>query len=54
MEKIRKEVHLPLVVIKDLKVVAAHTDKSVKKYMEDLILGEVRAQMVRINKNKLP
>jgi len=54
MDKIRKEVHLPLPVVKDLKVVAAHADKSVKKYMEDLILGEVKVQMARINKNKLP
>jgi hypothetical protein len=54
MEKIRKEIHLPTQILKDLKIVAAQADKSAKKYMEDLILGEVRVQIVRINKNKLP
>jgi hypothetical protein len=54
MEKIRKEIHLPELMLKDLKIVAAHADKSVKKYMEDIILSEVKLQMVKINKNKLP
>jgi hypothetical protein len=54
MEKIRKEIHLPSQVIKDLKAVAAEADKSVKKYMEDLIQLDVKMQMVKINNSKLP
>jgi hypothetical protein len=50
MEKIRKEIHLPLQIVKDLKIVAAQADKSAKKYIEDLILNDVRLQMMRINK----
>jgi len=54
MEKTRKEIHLPNEILRDLKIVAAHADKSVKKYIEDVILGEVKLQIVKINKNKLP
>jgi hypothetical protein len=50
MEKVRKEVHLPSQIIRDLKMVADQADKSAKKYMEDLVLQEVRLQMLRINK----
>jgi hypothetical protein len=50
MEKIRKEIHLPSLIVKDLKIVAAYADKSVKKYMEDLVLHEIKSQMVKINK----
>jgi len=50
MEKVRKEIHLPSEIIRDLKIVAAYSDKSVKKYMEDLILFAVKSQIVKITK----
>ena len=50
MEKIRKEIHLPLEMVHELKIAAAHSDKSVKKYMEDLIMNEVKTQMAKINR----
>lgn len=53
MEKIRKEIHLPSQVIKDLKIVAAHADTSAKKYMEDLVLRDVKIQIVKINNRLL-
>jgi len=51
MEKIRKEIHLPQQIIRDLKIVAAHSDKSVKKYMEDVVVQDVQSQMTKINKH---
>ena len=53
MEKIRKEIHLPSEVVHELKIVAAHTDKSVKKFMEDLIVYEVKTRMEKINRKVL-
>jgi hypothetical protein len=50
MDKVRKEVHLPLQIAHDLKIVAASADKSVKKYIEDLVLYEVKTQIVKINR----
>ena len=50
MEKIRKEIHLPSQIIRDLKIVAAHADKSVKKYMEDLIIHDIKSQIIKIGK----
>lgn len=50
MEKVRKELHLPSQIAKDLKIAAALSDKSVKKYMEDVILYEVKTQMAKINR----
>ena len=50
MEKVRKEIHLPLQLLRDLKIVAAHADKSVKKYMEDLVMRDVQLQITKINK----
>ncbi|HTH55503.1 MAG TPA: hypothetical protein VL728_05615 [Cyclobacteriaceae bacterium] len=50
MEKIRKEIHLPPQIVKDLKIVAAHADKSVKKYMEDLVVHDVKLQMIKTEK----
>lgn len=50
MEKIRKEIHLPSQLLPDLKLVAAHVDKSAKKYIEDLILNDVKIQMMKIKK----
>lgn len=54
MEKIRKEIHLPSHMIKDLRIIAAQSDKSPKKYIEDLIVREVQMQIIKINNNKLP
>lgn len=50
MEKIRKEIHLPMQIIRDLKIVAVHADKSVKKYMEDLIVHDVKSQIAKVHK----
>jgi hypothetical protein len=50
MEKIRKEIHLPAQIMRDLKIVAAYADKSVKKYMEDVVLHDILSQVKKINK----
>jgi len=50
MEKIRKEIHLPLEIALELRIVAAHRDKSVKRFMEDLIVYEVKTQIAKINR----
>ena len=50
MEKIRKEIHLPSDIIRDLKIIAANADKSVKKYMEDLVAQDVQVQIRKISK----
>jgi hypothetical protein len=54
MEKFRKEIHLPKQILKDLKLVAAHADKSVKKYMEDIILNDIKLRIEKISKNGSP
>jgi len=50
MEKIRKEIHLPSEIIKDLKIIAANADKSVKRYLEDLVVQDVQAQTKKIGR----
>jgi hypothetical protein len=50
-EKFRKEIHLPKEILKDLKIVAAYADKSVKKYMEDLIIQDVRVKASKFSRN---
>jgi hypothetical protein len=50
-DRIRKEIQLPKDILKDLKIVAAYSDKSVKKYMEDLIIQDVKAKSLRLAKN---
>ena len=50
MEKIRKEIHLPLEMALELKIVAAHRDKSAKRFMEDLIVSEVKMQIAKLNR----
>jgi hypothetical protein len=50
-EKFRKEIHLPKEILKDLKIVAAYADKSVKKYMEELIIQDVKTKAIRLSKN---
>lgn len=50
MDKIRKEIHLPSEMLRELKIVAAHADKSVKKYIEDLVVHDVRFQIRKINR----
>ncbi len=52
MEKIRKEIHLPSEMVLELKIVAVNIDKSVKRFMEDLIVYEVKMQIAKI-KGKL-
>jgi hypothetical protein len=49
-EKFRKEIHLPKEILKDLKIVAAYADKSVKKYMEELIIEDVRVKATKLSK----
>ena len=46
----RKEINLPEQVIKDLKIVAAFADMSPKKYMEELIMNDVRSKILKIKK----
>jgi hypothetical protein len=47
---LRKQIDLPKETIKDLKIVAAYSDKSVKKYMEDLIINDVKDRIKKIKK----
>ncbi|MBI1767604.1 MAG: hypothetical protein HYR67_04425 [Bacteroidetes bacterium] len=49
-EKLRKEIHLPKDILKDLKIVAAYADKSVKKYMEDLVIQDVKGKAPKLLK----
>jgi hypothetical protein len=49
-DKFRKEIHLPKDILKELKIVAAYTDKSVKKYMEDLIIQDVKMKTAKLLK----
>ncbi len=46
-EKIRKQIDLDKEVIRELKILAAHADKDVKNYLQDLVV-----QHVRDSKNK--
>jgi hypothetical protein len=48
MAKTRKEIHLPTQIIHDLKIVSAYSDKSVKKFMEDVIVQVVQLQIKKI------
>jgi hypothetical protein len=41
-EKIRKQIDLEKEVIKELKILAAHADKDVKNYLQDLVIQHVR------------
>jgi hypothetical protein len=41
-DKIRKQIDLDREVIKELKILAAHADKDVKNYLQDLIVRHVR------------
>ena len=50
-DKFRKEIHLPKEILKDLKIVAAYADKSVKKYMEDLVIQDVKGKAHKLQKN---
>lgn len=52
-EKFRKEIHLPKDILKDLKIVAAYADKSVKKYMEELIIQDVRVKATKLSKSNV-
>jgi hypothetical protein len=52
-EKFRKEIHLPKEILKDLKIVAAYADKSVKKYMEELIIQDVKTKAPKLSKTTL-
>lgn len=52
-EKFRKEIHLPKEILKDLKIVAAYADKSVKKYMEELIIQDVRVKATKLSKSNV-
>jgi hypothetical protein len=46
----RKEINLPNELLKDLKTVAFHADKTVKKYMEDVVIQKIKEDMKRIKK----
>jgi hypothetical protein len=41
-EKIRKQIDLEKEIIKELKILAAHADKDVKNYLQDLVIQHVR------------
>lgn len=41
-EMIRKQIDLDKETVKELKVLAAHADKAVKSYMQDLIVQHVK------------
>jgi hypothetical protein len=41
-DKIRKQIDLDREIIKDLKILAAHADKDVKNYLQDLVIQHVR------------
>ena len=44
----RKEIIIPDILIKDLKKVAFHHDKSVKKYMEDVVINDIKEKTKKI------
>ena len=46
----RKQVDIQDDLLKDLKIVAAHADKSVKKWLEDLIANAIREQAKKLKK----
>jgi hypothetical protein len=46
----RKEIVLPNELLKDLKTVAFHADKSVKKYMEDAVIQKIKEDIKRVKK----
>jgi hypothetical protein len=48
VDKVRKEIHLPQQTIRDLRIVAALFDKSPKKYLEDLVIENVKSQIIKI------
>ncbi len=52
-ERIRKEIHLPKELSRDLKIIAAMFDKSVKKYMEDLIILDLVFKSKNLIKGKV-
>jgi hypothetical protein len=41
----RKEIIIPDILIKDLKKVAFHHDKSVKKYMEEVVISDIKEKI---------
>jgi hypothetical protein len=41
-EKIRKQIDLDREIIKELKILAAHADKDVKNYLQDLVIQHVK------------
>ena len=44
----RKEVIIPDALIKDLKKLAFHADKTVKKYMEDVIISDIKEKTKKL------
>jgi len=41
---VRKQIDIPKNIIKDLKLIALNADKSVKRYIEDLILNDIKSK----------
>jgi hypothetical protein len=41
-DTIRKQIDLEKEIIKELKILAAHADKDVKNYLQDLVIQHVR------------
>jgi hypothetical protein len=48
----RKEIVIPDGIIRDLKQIAFNSDKSVKKYMEDVIISDIREKSKRLSGKK--
>jgi hypothetical protein len=54
MDKVRKEVRLSKQTVRELKVVAGLSAKSPKKYIEELIIENIKSQIAKINGTKDP
>ncbi len=48
----RKEIVIPDGLIKDLKQIAFSADKSVKKYMEDVVINDIREKSKKLSGKK--
>ena len=46
----RKEIDIPVELLKDLKIIAAMNDMSVKKYMETVVINTVKEQAKKLKK----
>jgi hypothetical protein len=49
----RKEIVIPDTLIRDLKQIAFNADKSVKKYMEDVVINDIREKAKKLSGKKV-